>query len=474
VSMPILSLRTGQPVNPAKPKQSQSTRWILQTIMAPFLILMVMLNFCKIRSSDFDVWKGTESPRAEVSPRVLSPFEVGGFKPYFLRGKLEWMNNFFTDQREFFRLLESEPAMERVPDTVRIWALPKPLQSPTRNHDSVLLESETSQVLVNILGRFSRSVEMIDLLSGTQHIVTSNGTDAAGKPLNDLNHVSAVMVDTLDQMGKEIWLPCGFHGDTVNNETSSEYVRIIDVATMNIRAGPRLPFAGGACAAAAVDIYGSDKAPHICAFGGTHGSHDAGEFLPYVSCYDREAEKWHYPFGALPYGLDHGNAVEIPAGLCSPDDPRRMLILNYRKSSYGNQSSTILGFDFPSGGWSTDASIQLADPYRLGAWYVFANISHEGPLDALNAPRDASGLVVANDGRSVINFGGVSYTYQDRRRMNVFSIVRNFDVCEKKWTKLGDLAMQCFALQSVASSDLNVAFTCGGWARSQSKQAAHI
>ena len=41
-------------------------------------------------------------------------------------------------------------------------------------------------------------------------------------------------------------------------------------------------------------------------------------------------------------------------------------------------------------------------------------------------------------------------------------MIRSLDVCEKKWTKVGDMGLSTFALQSCASERLQVAFTCGG------------
>jgi hypothetical protein len=47
--------------------------------------------------------------------------------------------------------------------------------------------------------------------------------------------------------------------------------------------------------------------------------------------------------------------------------------------------------------------------------------------------------------------------------MRKYSTIRSFDVCTtKEWTKLGDMPYRSFALQTGASSSLNLAFTCGG------------
>jgi hypothetical protein len=147
--------------------------------------------------------------------------------------------------------------------------------------------------------------------------------------------VTAVLVDLLDgSNGQEIWLPCGFHGDAINNETSTDYVRIVDAKTMKARVGPKLPVAGGACISKALTII-SNEPPIICTFAGTQGRHDNGIFLPYTQCYDRIHEKWWRPFGNLPYGLDHGSLAVVPAGTCHSKDPARVLIFNFRTEPYG-------------------------------------------------------------------------------------------------------------------------------------------
>ncbi|KAL3939768.1 MAG: hypothetical protein SGBAC_005571 [Bacillariaceae sp.] len=241
---------------------------------------------------------------------------------------------------------------------------------------------------------------------------------------------------------------------------------------MTVEVGPKLPFAGGACVAAAIHVHGPNEPPHICAFGGTHGPHDTGNFLPYTSCYDRVAQKWHHPFGRLPFGFDHGSLVQIPPSVCAPSDPGRILIFNFRTRSYGTQSPEILAFDLPASGWLIEDTPSM-DPESPGNWYVYANVSYTGTQDEVNAPRDASGVAIANDWRNIINFGGIHYhkhrnvtkwngdtkTKRSRRR---FSTIRSLDVCTKTWSKVGDLGMRTFALQTSVSEKLNVAVTCGG------------
>lgn len=138
--------------------------------------------------------------------------------------------------------------------------------------------------------------------------------------------------------------------------------------------------------------------------------------------------------------------------------------MNYRTQAYGTQSTEILAFDIPPNGWTRN-QLDIMDAATPGTWYVYANTSYNGPRDAINSPRDASGTVLANGGRNVINFGGIHWEYDDNGQYvssKRYRIIHEFDVCEKQWSKIGDLGVELFALQSCASTELNIAITCGG------------
>jgi hypothetical protein len=357
----------------------------------------------------------------------------------------------------------------------RTWVLPHKLKHSTRNHDTILLERSSDdrveQIAVNVLGRHCRHVQWIDLVTGEQGAVrTRNQTDPAGMPLDDLNHVSAVLVHALDNNNKsfttkqEIWLPCGFHNDRVNSEISTSYARIVEVETMRVRVGPKLPIAGGACVATAVTILPKEP-PMICSFGGTNGTHDRGKFLPNTYCYDRIREKWWTPFGRLPYGLDHGSLAVIPAAVCGPSDPERILILNFRTRPYGDAHPEILAHDLPREGWTVEQLEASWD--EPGGWYWYHNDTRRTWSHTKDVARDASGTIVVNWGRQVINFGG-TYHYVDvatgRRTRGRFSMIRALDVCTREWSVVGDLGLETFALQTAASERLQLAVTCGGTA----------
>jgi hypothetical protein len=354
------------------------------------------------------------------------------------------------------------------------WLIEKPLLESRRNHDCIVIE-KGGQTLINILGRWARSVETLDLITGATSMAnTSSELDPAGYPLNNLNHVYAVPVSSQLEGAEghvdEIWLPCGFHGDEVNSEISSHYARIIDLSTLRVRLGPRLLRAGGACSAQPIRLEGPGTPAHVCSFGGTEGSHDKGKFLDTVACYDRRANVWNEPFGKLPIGLDHSNAAIIPAGTCSPKDDTRVLLLNFRTRAYGGHHPEVLAHDMPKRG------LGAVNMSGSAGWYVFANHS-DGTSASL--ARDASGLVVAEGGRWLINYGGVHYVYPPGQEYNQtlemggkrgapFSDVRIFDVCgSRKWhlaPKQSHLGLRTFAMQTCASKELGVAFTCGGQA----------
>lgn len=392
---------------------------------------------------------------------------------YYLNGKTKYKRQKYKPKKTF-RRIDEEPS-KPVDDTQKVWVLPDPVKHPTRNHESLLLEYEEKQVLVNILGRYSRAVQWMDLYTGDQFSIETNGTDPDNRPLNDLNHVASVLVDSLEsttRTRKEVWLPCGFHNDRIGKEVSSNYVRIVDLETMKVRVGPKLPYSGGACGAAPIEVIQGEP-PFICAFGGTDGNHDEGIFLPYVSCYDRVSEMWVYPFGKLPVGMDHLSVAVVPGAACSPGDPTRVLTFNFRTKNYATHTSAeILAFDLPPNGWTRE-ELEGMDADQEGGWYTFANHSFTGGEDEAYAPRDASGVVMANNGRSVVNFGGINqipnpkFTKKDKSNgpkvfSTWYSTVRELDVCEKTWEKVADLGIQTFALMASASTTLNTAFFCGG------------
>ena len=395
--------------------------------------------------------------------------------PYFLKGKTKYKRQKFHRKKTFERI--KDETAKTIDPTQNVWVLPNPVKLPTRNHESILLEygeSGNKQILVNVLGRYSRGVQWMDLETGEQRSMVTDGKDPDKRPLNDLNHVASVLVDSIGETRtrKEVWLPCGFHNDRVGKEVSSNYVRIVDLETMEVRTGPKLPYSGGACGAAPIQAVKGEP-PLACAFGGTNGNHDTGIFLPYVSCYDRVVDEWVYPFGKLPMGMDHLSVVVVPKSACHPEDPARVLVFNFRTKNYSTHTSAeILAFDIPEDGWTRD-ELDNSSADDQGGWYTFANHTFNGGEDEAYAPRDASGVVMANGGRSIVNFGGINqvrnplFEKGDRAKgprvfSTWYSTVRELDVCHKTWEKVADLGIQTFALMAAASTKLNTAFFCGG------------
>ncbi len=395
--------------------------------------------------------------------------------PYYLKGKTKYKRQKFHRKKTFERI--NDETAKPIDPTQKVWVLPDPVKLPTRNHESIILEygeSGNKQVLVNVLGRYSRGVQWMDLETGEQRSMVTDGKDPDKRPLNDLNHVASVLVDSIGgtRTRKEVWLPCGFHNDRVGKEVSSNYVRIVDLESMEVRTGPKLPYSGGACGASPIEAIKGDP-PLICAFGGTNGNHDTGIFLPYVSCYDRVVEKWVYPFGKLPMGMDHLSVVVVPKSACHPEDPTRVLVFNFRTKNYSTHTSAeILAFDIPEHGWTRN-ELDNSSADDQGGWYTFANHTFNGGEDEAYAPRDASGVVMANGGRSIVNFGGINqvrnplFEKGDRAKgpkvfSTWYSTVRELDVCHKTWEKVADLGIQTFALMAAASTKLNTAFFCGG------------
>jgi len=140
---------------------------------------------------------------------------------------------------------------------------------------------------------------------------------------------------------------------------------------MELRVGPILPFAEGACTVAAIPLAGPNHPPYICSFGDTNGNHDTGEFLPHASCYDRVANRWVHPFGKLPFGFDHGSLTLIPPGVCHSTDPSpRILIFNFRTKTYGTQEAKIMAYDLPNQPGSKGEFAALS-PETPGPWYIY-------------------------------------------------------------------------------------------------------
>ena len=186
--------------------------------------------------------------------------------PYYLIGKTKYQQQEFH-RRRTFQLIQNEIAQpidinnnNDNNNSQSVWVLRDPIHSPTRNHESILLEymsnnndddnnnndnkggagvgdGNDKQILINVLGRYSRGIQWMDLITGEQNMIITNGTDPDRRPLNDLNHVASVVVDSIDAVAnddkdnmkkrKEIWLPCGFHNDRVGKELSSNYVRYV-------------------------------------------------------------------------------------------------------------------------------------------------------------------------------------------------------------------------------------------------------
>ena len=316
-----------------------------------------------------------------------------------------------------------------------------------RNHGCAFVGKR----LVEILGRWAESVE--ETMGPSRRLRKCHEGC-------DLNHVVAV------PFKNDIWIPCGFEGHRVGNETSTTYARIVNSKSLEVQRGPDLAMPGGACAALAVD----DK---ICQFGGTDGSHDDGRFLRGVRCYD--GKQWSEPFDDLPFGLDHANAVVIEKDTCHKGDPERILLMNFRSEHFANMRTEIFVAELSN------------DKGKKIPWRLFSN-------DTSSLPRDASGVAVVARGRYVVQFGGVFYAYGDsveavmdaekqarqlgamvgavtsgplrarRRGWHVrvdFAEIRALDVCgDKNWLHVGRLRTSRFATQSCRSND--VVATCGG------------
>jgi len=164
----------------------------------------------------------------------------------------------------------------------------------------------------------------------------------------------------------------------------------------------------------------------------------------------------------------------IPAGLCSnpvEPEPAKIIIFNYRTKPYEHPCiPEILAHDLPESGW-TIQELEALSANITGSWYTYYAPSTDSEMtlkslldsDNIESARDASGVVMANSGRTILNFFGVFYTrFGGKFNKASFSMIRAFDVCDKKWPFVSDAGIKMFALQTTASEMLQTAFTCGG------------
>mmetsp|Transcript_27248 Transcript_27248/g.109112 ORF Transcript_27248/g.109112 Transcript_27248/m.109112 type:complete len:201 (+) Transcript_27248:1202-1804(+) len=164
-------------------------------------------------------------------------------------------------------------------------------------------------------------------------------------------------------------------------------------------------------------------------------------------------------------------------------------MMNFRSEHYGVAHKEVWAYDLDPHRDVDLAQLRAGDPsaQRQGEWYVFAsNDAADGDtavdvdddplaLHYLHEGRDAAGVVQANGGRLVYNFGGMHrYLHSGPRNKTLYSPlkqIREFDVCRRSWAERGNMGFRRFALQSCASHAFNVGITCGGQGHHPTKGA---
>lgn len=254
---------------------------------------------------------------------------------------------------------------------------------------------------------------------------------------------------------------------------------------------------------------GPGTPPHICAFGGTDGTHDAGLFLKTINCYDRVKQAWSRPFADLPRGMDHVSLTRIPAGACAATDPEKLLITNFRTTHYGGHDDTMYTYALPPAPgkqwtlWATpngksafiedqpprisfalsvsprnhprNAISSSASPRRtlIGDYFVGwgSMLFLCARTTAAGEGRDAAGMTTANNGRQLLMFGGVRYIYPFNEELNTTIRIMTsspesqvFDTCNRtgRWRHASELGTHLYATQVVSSARLNLVLHCGG------------
>jgi hypothetical protein len=137
-----------------------------------------------------------ESKKAK--PKKAKPRTASTAKkrlPFYLHGMHKFLAGPHDPRKKLIHNLRTEK-YKAIGSNVTTWALPITLEHPTRNHDSVILEGSGGPIMVTLLGRYSRYIQSMDLLSGKQTSVRTKGKDPSGNAIDDLNHVTAVVVDS--------------------------------------------------------------------------------------------------------------------------------------------------------------------------------------------------------------------------------------------------------------------------------------
>ncbi|CAM9567224.1 unnamed protein product [Discosporangium mesarthrocarpum] len=344
---------------------------------------------------------------------------------------------------ELLRSRNSEAGLEDYSNYTGHWLLDEPLLHARRNHDCIIYDGK----LINLAGRFASTVETMDLQTGTQVLMSRNSS------LLSMNHPTIALVDRLpgERTGKDIWITCGFIGHEVNKEVSMTHVTIVDADTLRPRLGPPLDRPRGACGTLPLHLDGPEKPALVCVFGGSDGTHDKGEMLDLVSCYDRVKKAWR-KLPSLPVAGDHLNTVLMEGGACVEEggepSPKRVLALHIRPNNYGMSLREVFALDLnPDGG-------------VMGDWYTFTTIPDR-------ETRDAAGVVLSEDSSKLISLGGINHGMEipDEegldRSGNPQQQVKLLDLCKRRWNEdFRMLFTPRFAIQACKSGD--AIFACGG------------
>lgn len=331
------------------------------------------------------------------------------------------------------------------------------LLTARRNQDCVVHDHR----IYHFLGRWANDVEFFDMISGEQAVLTE--TPRTEERLLHSNHVVVVPVSSLEGNSTEFWVPCGFHGDVVNDEISEDTVIIAEVLSKEslqilTRKGPRLDLPRGACSALALKI--KNAAEDVCVFGGSSGKHDNGIFRSNISCWDRVGGHWHYPFPNFPVGFDHGSIIHIPPSTCSEGVQLagKIIITDFRTESYGEGSTKF---------WALDLETESSGNVKaIGNWYI---LGQRSPDPCGFAGVNAGGFALSGDGRFLYTFGGRTKVHciekdsgcSERMRAVISNEVSAFSLCHLKHIRYIDfLSIGRFALKSCSGDGVYV--TCGG------------
>ena len=331
------------------------------------------------------------------------------------------------------------------------------LLSSRRNHACAILPATESSAAKAVLigGRWSPTIEMIDLETFEHQLIAEDSM------LGSHHNAVEIVAGYEDPSDLELWVMCGFSGREINNEVNNDHVIIISTKTGRISQGPRFPQPLGACSSVQIGapIDGYEWTPRtwtpqyrreqeargnwlegrfLCIVGGFQGTHNKGESLSGVNCWDRVGQQW-VALPSLPRSSDHHNTVYLSHTMC-PECQDSIVMLYPRNGPYQQDIPAVQQLILGESEWQT--------------WPV-----------ASGETRSAAAVAMTREGIAV-TFGGISY-YNKKvpgSKSALYKTLQLFDLPNRRICSPTNttLAHAKWALFACSSPDSDLVIICGG------------